>query len=178
MAVIGGFGIGSPVASAILEELIAYGVAEFISVGTSGTLQKNIQVGDLVVCDRAIRDEGTSHHYLPIEKFAYPSKTLTRRLQNALEANGKTFHTGASWTIDAPYRETVAEARHYQSEGVMVVEMEAAALFSVAQYRSVEIAAVFTVSDSLADLKWHPEFHSAKTKDGLEAIYKAAVAAF
>ena len=56
--------------------------------------------------------------------------------------------------------------------------MEASALFAVAQYRGVEIAALFTVSDSLADLKWHPDFNNPKTLEGLETIYKAALQAF
>ena len=178
IAVIGGFGIGSPAASVMLEELIACGVKEFISIGTAGTLQKDIQIGDLILCDRAIRDEGTSHHYLPTEKYVHSSKNLTERLGNSLSKLGKPFKTGTTWTIDAPYRETIAEARHYQNEGVVTVDMEASALFAVAQYRGVEIAALFTVSDSLADLKWHPDFNNPKTLEGLETIYKAALQAF
>ena len=72
-------------------------------------------------------------------------------------------------------RETVAEARHYQAEGVATVEMEASALFAVAAFRGVEMGAMFTVSDSLASLKWKPEFHSELTQKGLETIYRAAV---
>ncbi len=177
IAVMGGFGIGAPVASIIMEELIAFGVKEFISIGTAGTLQKDIHIGDLIVCDKAIRDEGTSHHYLRPGKFTHPSRRLTRRLTEALTGLGKDFRLGTTWTIDAPYRETIAEARHYRQEGVATVDMEAAALFAVAKFRSVDIASAFTVTDSLADLKWHPEFHSPKAKDGLEIIYRAAVAA-
>lgn len=118
IAIMGGFGIGSPVASIVMEELIAFGVKEFISMGTAGTLQKNIKIGDLVLCDRAIRDEGTSHHYLPKGKYAYPSKALTDRLAESLKAQGRSFHLGTTWTVDAPYRETIAEARHYQQVGV------------------------------------------------------------
>ena len=178
IAVIGGFGVGSPVASIILEELIAFGVSEFISLGTAGTLQSAIKIGDLVLCDRAIRDEGTSHHYLPPGKYSYPSKVLTERLAQALNIQGAPYHIGPSWTTDAIYRETVAEAKFYQSEGVATVEMEAAALFAVAEFRKISLAAAFTISDSLADLKWHPEFHSTKTQGGLEKLYQAAIAAF
>jgi hypothetical protein len=70
-----------------------------------------------VVCTGAIRDEGVSHHYAPAEKFAWPSETLTRRLTQALTADGTAPHSGLAWTIDAPYRETVAEARSWQAEG-------------------------------------------------------------
>ncbi|HEX3960419.1 MAG TPA: hypothetical protein VHZ03_27910 [Trebonia sp.] len=90
--------------------------------------------GEMVVCTGAIRDEGVSHHYAPAEKFAWPSGTLTRRLAQALAAGGTAPHSGLAWTIDAPYRETMAEARSYQAEGVVCVEMEAAALFTVGRY--------------------------------------------
>ena len=70
------------------------------------------------------------------------------------------YRAGVSWTIDTPYRETVAEARRYQAEGVLCVEMEAAALFAVAKVRALQVASAFTISDSLADLVWNPlEFH-------------------
>jgi uridine phosphorylase len=178
IAVIGGFGIGSPSAAIILEELIAFGVKEFISMGTAGTLQPNVQIGDLVLCDRAIRDEGTSHHYLQTGKYSYPSSTLTKKFGDSLTNHGAPYIIGTTWTVDAPYRETMTEARHYQSEGTLTVEMEASALFAVAEFRRVPLAAAFTISDSLADLRWQPEFHSSKTQQGLEKLYQAAIAAF
>jgi uridine phosphorylase len=174
LAVGGGFGIGAPVAVAILEELVALGCRHFVSVGTAGSLQPDLAVGELVVCERAVRDEGTSHHYLPAGEYAAASLSLTRHLEEALAAHGRSFVSGASWTIDAFYRETVTEARHYQSQGVLTVEMEAAALFAVAAYRGVQAAAVFTVSDSLAGLEWRPEFHQAGVQDSLEAMFAAA----
>ena len=107
-----------------LEELIAFGVKRFISIGTAGTLQKDIKVGDLIVCEKAIRDEGTSYHYLKPSKYAYASKEMTKRIKNALDALEQKYFVGTSWTIDAPYRETVVEARQYQKEGVATVEMK------------------------------------------------------
>jgi uridine phosphorylase len=177
VAIIGKFGIGAPVVATLLEELIAFGVKRFISIGTAGTLQKHLNVGDLIVCERAIRDEGTSYHYLKASKYAYASKLLTERIKEALDNLGQKYFIGTSWTVDAPYRETVAEARQYQKEGVATVEMEASALFAVAQYRGVEMGAMFTVSDSLAELQWSPKFHFKKTRGGLETLYKVALAA-
>lgn len=171
IAVIGNFGIGAPIAVTLLEELIAFGVKKFMSIGTAGTLQKDIEIGDLMICERAIRDEGTSHHYLKRSKYAYASKEMTEKIKNVLEKNKIKYFIGTSWTIDAPYRETIAEAKKYQKEGVATVEMEAAALFAAAQYRKVEMGALFTISDSLAELEWKPKFHSEKTEKGLEQIY-------
>lgn len=175
VAIIGKFGIGAPIVATVLEELIAFGVKRFISIGTAGTLQKDIKVGDLVVCEKAIRDEGTSYHYLKPSKYAYASKKITENIKKSLDKLGIKYIVGTSWTIDAPYRETVAEAKKYQSEGVATVEMEASALFAVAQYRNVEIGAIFTASDSLAELKWKPSFHFKKTKISLETLYRVSL---
>ena len=173
--VAGNFGIGAPAAVTILEEFIAFGIKRFISIGTAGTLQKKIKVGDLMVCEKAIRDEGTSYHYIKPSKYAYPSKKLTGEIIDALEILDQKYFAGVTWTIDAPYRETIAEIKQYQKEGVATVEMEASALFAVAEYRHVQLAAMLTVSDSLAELEWRPEFHSKKTGEGLEVLYKAAL---
>ena len=62
-------GFGAPTAVMTLEELIAFGIKTFVNLGTAGGLQQNMNIGDIVNCDRAIRDEGTSHHYLPVEKY-------------------------------------------------------------------------------------------------------------
>ncbi len=177
VAVAGGFGIGAPAAVLILEALIVQGVRRFLSIGTAGSLQRHVAIGDIVVCDRAIRDEGTSHHYLPPEKYAHASPAMTTRLVAALQAADTPHHAGESWTIDAPYRETIAEVKHYQAEGVLTVEMEAAALFAVATYRGVEMGSLLTISDSLADLTWDPHFRSDTTRIGLETLYQVALKA-
>jgi purine-nucleoside phosphorylase len=100
---------------------------------------------------------------------------LTDQLEYSLESLGLAAVRGTGWTVDAPYRETVAEARHYQQEGVLTVEMEAAALFAVAAYHRVDMAAAFTISDSLAELEWEPQFSAAPTREGLEKLYRAAL---
>ncbi len=174
LAIVGKFGIGSPVAAITLEELIAFGVKKFITVGTAGTLSKELKVGDIVLCNKSVRDEGTSHHYIKYAKYAYPSDKMLKKLKKYMDENKIKYFLGPSWTIDAPYRETVEEARHYQNEGVLVVEMEASALFSVAQVRNVEIAALFAISDSLAELKWKPKFHSKKLQKSVENLYEIA----
>lgn len=169
------FGIGAPSVTAILEEMIALGVRRFTSIGTAGALSKRLKVGDMVVCDRAIRDEGVSHHYVAPSKYAHASPSLIDQLERTLESLGLVSVRGTSWTVDAPYRETVAEAGHYQQEDVLTVEMEAAALFAVAEYHRVDMAAAFTISDSLAELEWEPQFRAVPTEEGLEKLYRAAL---
>jgi uridine phosphorylase len=178
IAVCGRFGIGAPVAAVVLEDLIAFGVRRVVSVGTAGCLQRGMAVGDLVLCTSAIRDEGVSYHYLEPDAPALPDAAMTERLRAALatQTGERPLHAGPTWTIDAPYRETIDEARHYQSLGVQTVEMEAAALFAVAAYRGIEIASAFVVSDSLAELVWTPGFRDPLVVRGLDALYAAAVA--
>ena len=170
-------GIGAPAAAASLEELAALGTSRFVSIGTAGSLQRDLLPGDLVLCEAAIRDEGVSHHYLPPAKLATADADLTSALRAAMTLRGLRFRAGTSWTIDTPYRETVAEARHYQAENVLCVEMEAAALFAVAEVRGLRVASAFTISDSLADLVWNPRFHDPEVEAGLIALYGAALSA-
>jgi uridine phosphorylase len=177
VGLLGQFGIGAPAAAAALEELAAMGTSAFVSVGTAGSLQRDLKVGDLVLCRAAIRDEGVSHHYLPPAKLATATAAMSAALGAAMTRAGVPFRTGTSWTIDTPYRETVAEARHYQAEGVLCVEMEAAALFAVAEVRGLQVASAFAISDSLADLVWDPQFHGPEVEAGLITLYEAALSA-
>lgn len=157
VGVVGGFGIGSAVAAMAVEELIALGCRRVINVGAAGGLQPDAPVGSITVCSSAVRDEGVSHHYLVPERFAWPSETLTELLKAELNTRELPYRVGPTWTIDAVYRETVAEARHYRAEGVLTVEMEASAVFAVGQHRRVETAAAFVVADLLGELEWQPQ---------------------
>jgi uridine phosphorylase len=175
VGVIGGFGIGAPAATSIVESLRAIGVEQFVSMGEAGGLQPGLEPGDVIVCDRAVRDEGVSHHYLPSALWAEPSRDLTGRFHDRLVAAGLSPSPGSAWTIDAPFRETVAEAEHYAAQGVAVVEMEAAALFAVAQASGIEVAAAFAISDSLADGEWVPHFADDRLADSLLRMVPAAI---
>ena len=177
VGVIGGFGIGAPAATVILESLAAIGVRHFVGIGTAGALRAGLRTADVIVCSRAVRDEGVSHHYLAPDRWAEPSRALTAHLTAALDGAGLGSRPGASWTIDAPYRETVVEAEHYVADGAAVVEMEAAALFSVAQVRGVHVASAFAVSDSLADGEWVPDFAHPLLAERLGRMVPAAVQA-
>ncbi len=178
IGVCGKFGIGAPVVAILMEELIAFGVKRFLSIGIAGSLQKNLHLGSIVVCDKAIRDEGTSHHYLKSEKYVPSSKAMKERIECTIEKMGLKYITGTTWTIDAPYRETTAEVTQYRKEGVLTVEMEAAALFAVAICRKVEIGAIFTISDYLEKTEWKPHFHlTEKHEKELFTIAKEVLAA-
>ena len=177
VGVLGEFGFGAPVATILMEDFIALGTTKFISIGTAGGLQKNQAIGDIVLCRRAIRDEGVSHHYVPPGKYAFPSVDLTRRLADEFQNRDVSYRMGSAWTIDTPYRETLEEIREFEREGVECVEMEASALFSVAACRSVEVASAFVISDLLVKGIWNPQMRSEQTLAGLRTLYDAAVTA-
>jgi uridine phosphorylase len=163
-------GIGAPNASAVLEELIAVGGKEFINVGTAGGLQEP----GVFLCEKAIRDEGTSYHYISHGKYSYPDKALTEKLRKSLEKNKIVATSGISWTIDTPYRETKKEVLHYKKQGVATVEMEASAIFAVAKFRKVKIASAFIVSDILGE-KWDPRFHRLDVRKIQNKIIDSAI---
>jgi len=147
-------GVGAPAVVVRMEELIACGGKKFILAGWAGSLQKNVNIGDFVVGTDAIRDEGTSHHYLPKNVKASASKEISEALMKSCHKHGVTFHSGTVWTIDAPYRETRRKVLMHQRRGVLCVEMETAAILSLAIYRKVMAGSILIISDSLAELRW------------------------
>ncbi len=166
------FGIGAPATVLHMEELLGWGAKRFVIIGTAGAITDKLRIGDIVVCTKGVRDEGTSHHYVKHSKYAFSSKKLTDLLYHSLNSKLLRVHKGPSRTIDAPYRETIDELKRYRSEGVLTVEMEASALFAVGQLRGIDTAAVFVISDILSEEKWRPKFRS---KIVLENLLKAFV---
>jgi uridine phosphorylase len=157
------------------EELASVGAREFIGVGIAGAVSPGLRAGDVVVCDEAIRDEGTSHHYAHPNVPARPSPALFRWATQTLTAGKIPFRVGKTWTTDAPYRETRAELLHYRRQGVLTVEMEASALYIFARHRGLQAASVFVVSDVLTDKKWKLHFHAIGDK--LESVASAILRA-
>lgn len=177
VGVLSNFGIGAPAVASLTEEMTAWGVKRFVLLSWGGSLQTSLNTGDIVVADQAIRDEGVSHHYLPPEKHIYADTQLTASLTLHLSASSATLKIGSTWTTDAPYRETHEEILKYQAEDVQVVEMEIASLFTLAQVRGVQAAAVVVVADKLANLKWEMPEDMRAINRSFESAYRAAIGA-
>ncbi len=175
VAVAANFGIGAPQMASLAEELIAWGVTRLINLSMAGGIQPDLRPGAIVVCSQAIRDEGTSYHYLPPTRTIEADADLTGRLARSLQAGGSGFTSGATWTTDGAYKETVDEVRSYQAEGVLTVEMETAALLAVGKVRGVQAGAVFVVGDSLAKTTWDLPEDFGPVERALEAAYAAAI---
>jgi uridine phosphorylase len=175
VVVLTGFGLGAPIVAAQAEELIALGAQRLVSVALAGGLQIDLKPGAIVVADAAIRDEGTSHHYLPDDRGVAADLTLTRALADALSASGHPVRVGRTWSTDAPYRETRAEVTRFQTEGALTVDMELAALLAVAHTRRVAAAGVLVVGDNLAGAQWRPPERLDEMERSLERAYRVAI---
>lgn len=147
-------GVGAALSAGLLEEVIAFGCRKFIVCGGCGVLEKSLGVGHLVVVTGAIRDEGVSYHYLPAGREVKANHLAITTLINLLMNRNLPFQVGKTWTTDAPYRETQAKIAKRREEGCLTVEMEAAALFAVAEFRSVILGQVLYSGDDLSGDHW------------------------
>lgn len=150
----GDFGIGAPITAAVMENLRERGTERFVVLGGAGVLQSDVTGDEALLIEDAVRDEGTSHHYLEPARTVSGSADVLAALQQVATDRDIETRTGGTWTTDAIYRETRAEVDHYADEGVLSVEMEVAAVYAVAQYHGLEAGAVLAPFDSLADDEW------------------------
>jgi uridine phosphorylase len=147
-------GVGAPLAAGFLEELIASGVCSFLACGGCGVLMPEIAVGHAVILTSAVRDEGTSYHYLPPSREVNASPECTKALEEVFQEKKVPYNLGKAWTTDGLYRETPARRLKRIEEGCSVVEMEAAAFFAVAQFRSVQFGQVVYGGDLVVPDGW------------------------
>ena len=169
--------VGAPMAVMLLEQLFALGARRFLYLGFCGALDPTLSIGDLFIPVRAVREEGTSYHYLPagVEPAAAPS--ITALLQHEAERQRLDVRQGLLWTTDAPFRETPAKIAAFQAAGVRAVDMEMAALLSVAVYRGCEVAALLVVSDECYHPVWRPGFGAPEMRRGCREAVALALAA-
>jgi uridine phosphorylase len=163
--------IGAPAAALVIEDAIARGVRQILVVGSAGSLQPELPVGATVVVTGAEREDGTSHHYLPVGEVVAADPDLAELLESCATSRGLAPVRGRAWTIDAPYRETTGAILRHRTAGVAVVEMEAAAIFAVARVRGVRAGLIVAVSDELFGERWHVAFGQPPY---LETLVRAA----
>lgn len=146
-------GIGSLSAS-LLEEAIAFGCRKFIACGGCGVLDAEIAAGHLIALSGAIRDEGASYHYLPPGREVTAHEGVLHVIESTLLDRDIPYRKGKTWTTDAPYRETPGKIARRKQEGCLVVEMEAAGMMAVAQFRDVLFGQIVYGGDNLGGEKW------------------------
>ncbi|HWR66907.1 MAG TPA: nucleoside phosphorylase [Bellilinea sp.] len=169
-------GVGAPLAAGFLEEIIAMGIKRFIACGGCGVLDKAIAAGHPLVITSAVRDEGTSYHYLPSSREVTANPQAVAVLETVLKERGLEYRTGKAWTTDAIYRETAHRRDLRVAEGCSIVEMEAAALFAVAQFRGVTLGQLVYGGDLVVPEGWDKRAWYERTSDR-ELLFWLAVEA-
>ena len=149
-------GIGCPSAAIAIEELANIGAKTLIRLGTSGAMQEHTRVGDLVIANGAVRQEGTSLQYMPIEFPAVASSDMVSALENSAKENGAKYHIGVVQSKDSFYGQHDPESMPVSYElnqkweawvkgGVLCSEMEVSTLFVVGSYRKLITGALLLV---------------------------------
>ena len=149
-------GIGAPLAGAMLEELIARGGRKFIACGVAAVLNPDIASNQLIVPSVAVRDEGTSYHYMPPGREVAADPLALEAIQATLQKHRCPYLLGKTWTTDAIFRETPAKIQQRKYEGCVTVEMEAAAFFAIAQFRQVILGQILYAGDDVSGIEWDP----------------------
>jgi uridine phosphorylase len=144
-----GCAVGAPFAVLIAEELFACGCRFLLSLTSAGQIVPVGATPYFVVIERALRDEGTSYHYAAPAEFAEADARLVAIAMDALAREGLRVFAGATWTTDAPFRETAAAIAHARAAGVLAVEMEAAALYAFARARAASVLCLAHVTNAM-----------------------------
>ncbi len=172
-------GLGAPFAAGFLEEVISRGCHKFIITGTCGVLQNEILPGNVIVPTAAVRDEGTSYHYLPPSREVTAQAEVNQVIESVLLDAGIAFRSGKVWTTDAFYRETRERVKARREEGCIAVDMEAAAMYAVAAFRRVELGGVLIGADDVSGDIWDEragrtplEFRTSVVEACLDAVIR------
>ncbi len=140
--------IGGPYAVLVAEQMAVSGAKAIIGLASAGRIDPQLPLPSLVVPSKALRDEGTSLHYIPPSRYVDAPEPAAAILAEELAGAGLPVARGAVWTTDAPYRETAAQIRSHAAEGILAVEMQAASLFALAQARGPAVGMVVHVTNA------------------------------
>ena len=147
--------VGCPACAGNLEVFAACGLTKVMFCGGGGVLDKSIKVGELLVVEGAIRDEGFSYRYVEPSRYIYTDKAITKKITDYLGAHKINYLTGLTWTTDAMFRETKALVEQRKAEGAKIVEMEQAGCIAVAQFRGFDYGAIIYGGDDVASEEWN-----------------------
>ena len=157
--------VGCPACAGDLDLFNAMGITRVMFCGGGGVLDRNIEVGQILVVDGAIRDEGFSYHYLPPSRIVHAEAETNARIVRYLEKNGIPFIRGLTWTTDAIFRETPDRIALRKQEGARIVEMEQAGCLAVARFRRFSYGALIYGGDDLSGEEWSER--GWRSRDGI-----------
>ena len=170
-------GVGAPLSAALLEEAIGHGIRTVVAVGGAGALHEQLTLGHVVVPTKALRDEGTSYHYVAPSRWIEAQPHATTVITAILDTHQIPYVKGATWTTDAFYRETRDKVAQRRAEGCLTVEMENAALLAVAQLRGITMGQILYSGDDLSGVEWDSRSWSSHGSLREQLTYIAAEAA-
>jgi uridine phosphorylase len=169
--------VGASFAVLVAEELFASGCRLLVSLTSAGQVVASGPPPYFVIIDRALRDEGTSYHYAPPAEFAEANPSLVESAAKATSKDGPRVVVGATWTTDAPFRETAEAIEAARSKGILGVEMEAAALYTFAQSVGVPLLCLAHVTNTMGQAGMDFEKgHADGTSDALAVLEKVVAA--
>jgi uridine phosphorylase len=164
VGVVGGT-VGAPFAVLVAEELFAAGCEALVSISSAGLVASDARPPFFVLVERALRDEGTSYHYLPPARYAEADPALTGAVARGLAGTPTPLLRGASWTTDAPFRESASLIAGRRAEGALSVEMEAAALLAMERALRRPVTCLAHVTNAMAT---RPDDFEKGGRDGQE----------
>ena len=146
--------VGAPACVAGFEEIIAMGAKKFVLFGSCGVLDADKVKDQIIIPVSALRDEGTSYHYLAPAPEIEADAASIQTLERVLSSYGYSYIKGKTWTSDGIYRETIAAIQERRREGCLAVEMECASMLAVAKYRNIPFIQFLYGADSLSSDTW------------------------
>lgn len=170
-----GRAVGAPFAVLVAEQLFASGCELLISMTSAGQLVDLAPPPYFVLIDKALRDEGTSYHYLPPMEYGVVNANLLDAMSGAFAALRVSVKQGATWTTDAPFRETEAAIAAMKARGLLAVEMEAAALYAFAEARQKPVMCFAHVTNQMARIEG--DFEKGEADGTVEALSVIGAAA-
>ncbi len=146
--------VGCPACAGNIDQFNAMGIEKFMFCGGGGVLDKNIAVGQLLLVEGAIRDEGFSYHYVKPSRYICTNPDTTNKIAAYLDKNSVPYLRGITWTTDALFRETADRITRRKEEGAKIVEMEQAGCIAVAQFRGFSYGALIYGGDDVSGDEW------------------------
>ncbi len=157
-------GVGAPIAGGQLDELVAMGCKKIMVCGSCGVLDREIVVGHLIIPISAVRDEGTSYHYIKPSREIEMDSRIVEKIEKILKEHNVSYIKGKTWTTDAFFRETPNKVQLRKEEGCIVVEMETSAYLAVAKYNNIDFGQILYAGDNLDGDMWDKRDWHDKTE--------------
>lgn len=148
--------VGGPACVPFFEEIIVMGAKSLVLCGNCGCLDSSIKDLSIIIPTHALRDEGTSYHYLPESDELEINPEITKVFESVMTRNNISYTKGKTWTTDAIFRETKTKVERRKSQGAITVEMECASMLAVSKFRNVNFGQILYAADNLASEEYQP----------------------